>query len=136
LWTENKKQEKGQVFLLETIQSYLKELYDTEDDKLLPNMIKIGETTLKYYPNTVEILSTTSVALMLTKQYDKAIQYLKQAEQLNPKDYIVLNNIAQAYKLKGDKINAIKYYDLAAKYGDEQVQRQAKENIEKLKKVN
>jgi hypothetical protein len=53
--------------MLSAIQSYLKQLYDTEDDSLLTNMIQIGEGTLKYYPNTVEILSTTSVALLLTR---------------------------------------------------------------------
>jgi tetratricopeptide (TPR) repeat protein len=97
---------------LETIQTYLRELYDSEDDNLLPYMIQIGEATLNYYHNSVEILSTTSVALLLTKNYDKAIDYLKQAEALNPKDFIDLNNIAQGYKLKGDKVNSIKYYKL------------------------
>ena len=42
------------------------------------------------------------------------------AKKINPKDYIVLSNIAQAYKLKGDKNNAIKYYELTVKYGDKQ----------------
>jgi len=134
LWTENKRQEDGENFMLETIQSYLKQLYDTEDDNLLPNMIQIGEATLKYYHSNVEILSTTSVALMLTKNYDKAIEYLKRAEKLNPKDFIVLNNIAQAYKLKGDKANAVKYYELTEKYGDEQAKEQARQNIKDLKK--
>jgi tetratricopeptide (TPR) repeat protein len=133
-WTENKRQEDGENFMLETIQSYLKQLYDTEDDNLLPDMIQIGEATLKYYHSNVEILSTTSVALMLTKNYDKAIEYLKQAEKLNPKDFIVLNNIAQGYKLKGDTANAIKYYELTEKYGDEQAKEQARQNIKDLKK--
>ena len=132
LWTENKKQEDGENFMLATIQEYLKALYDTEDDNLLPNMIQIGDATLKYYAH-IEILSTTAVALMLTKNYDKAIGYLKQAEKLNPRDFIVLNNIAQGYKLKGDKANAIKYYELTAKYGDEQAKEDAKRNIKELK---
>lgn len=134
LWTENKKQEDGEHFMLETIQSYLKQLYDTEDDNLLSNMIQIGEPTLKYYNSNVEILSTTSVALMLTKNYDKAIDYLKQAEKINPKDFIVLNNMAQAYKLKGDKAKAIKYYELTKKFGDEQAKQQARQNIKDLNK--
>ncbi|MEO6832527.1 MAG: hypothetical protein ABI378_08795 [Chitinophagaceae bacterium] len=134
LWTENKKQDDGENFMLETIQSYLKQLYDTEDDSLIPNMIQIGETTLKYYKTNVEILSSTAVALMLTKKYNKALEYLMKAEKLNPKDFIVLNNIAQDYKLKGDKPNAIKYYELTEKYGDEQAKQQARQNIQALKK--
>lgn len=133
LWTENKKQENGESSLLDSIQSYLKQLYDTEDDNLLLNMIQIGEATLKIYKSNVEILSTTSVALLLTKNYDKAIEYLKQAENINPKDFIVLNNIAQGYKLKGDKANAIKYYELTEKYGDERAKLQARRNINELR---
>lgn len=134
LWTENKKQENGEAFFLESMQSFLKELYDTEDDNLLPNMVQIGEATLKYYKSNVEILSTTSVALLLLKKFDKAIDYLKQAEKINPKDFIVLNNIAQAYKLKEDKVNAIKYYELTEKYGDESAKKQARDIIKELKK--
>lgn len=134
LWTENKKKEDAEESMLGTIQSYLTQLYETEDDKLLSNMIKIGETTLKYYHSNVEILSTTSVALLLTKNYDKAIGYLKEAEKLNPKDFIVLNNIAQGYKLKGDKVNAIKYYELTKKFGDDKAKKQALQNIKELKK--
>ncbi len=133
LWTGNKKQEDGEKFMLGAIQEYLKGLYDTEDDNLLPTMIEIGDATIKYYKNSVEIFSTTAVALMLMKNYDKAIDYLKQAEKLNPKDFIVLNNIAHGYKLKGDKANAIKYYELMEKYGDEQAKEDAKRNIKELK---
>lgn len=133
LWTENKKLGDAENFVLGSIQTYLKQLYDTEDDNLLENMKQIGDITLKYYPNNIEILSTTAVANMLTKNYDKAIAYLKQAEKLNPKDFIVLNNIAQGYKLKGDKENAIKYYELTEKYGDEQAKQQARKNIKELK---
>jgi len=133
LWTESKKLDDAENFMLGSIQSYLKQLYDTENDGLLENIKQIGDLTIKYYPNCVEVLSTTSVAYMLTKNYDKAIEYLKQAEKVNPKDFIVLANIAEGYKRKGDKENAIKYCELVIKYGDEQAKQQAKETIKKLK---
>jgi tetratricopeptide (TPR) repeat protein len=133
LWTNNQKKEDGEHFMLETIQHYLKELYDTENDSLLENIRQIGEVTIKYYPNNIEILSTTAVANMLTKNYDLAIGYLKRAEKLNPKDFIVLNNLASGYKLKGDTANAIKYFELTAKYGDEEAKQSARRNIRELK---
>jgi Flp pilus assembly protein TadD len=71
---------------------------------------------------------------MLQKQYDKGLAPLLKAEKLNTKDHIVLSNIAQAYKLKGDKKNAIKYYELTIKYGDEQAVDYAKSQLEELKK--
>jgi len=55
------------------------------------------------------------------------------AEKINPKDFMVLNNLAQAYKLKGNKPNAIKYWELTEKYGDEQAKRQAKESLQTLR---
>jgi len=36
IWSDNKKLEHGKRFMLETVQTYLKELYDTENDSLLP----------------------------------------------------------------------------------------------------
>jgi len=132
-WTDNKKLDSAERFMLESIQTYLKQMYDTQNDNLLENMKRIGEVAIKYYPNNVEILSTTAVANTLTKNYDVALVYLNQAEKINPKDFIVLNNIAQCYKLKGDKSNAIKYYVLTEKYGDDDAKEQARRNIKELK---
>ena len=134
LWTENKKLDNAEKYMLDGIHGYLKQLYDTEDDNLLENMKRIGDFTLQYYQNSIEVLTSTAIAHLLTKNYDKAIGYLKQAEKLNPKDTIVLNNIAHGYKLKGDKENAIKYYELMEKYGDEETKQAAKKYIKELKK--
>jgi tetratricopeptide (TPR) repeat protein len=132
LWSGNKKLDHGEHFMLETVQTYLKELYDTQNDSLLDNIKRIGGIAIGYYPNNVEILSTTAVANMLTGNYDTAIVYLKQAEKINPKDFIVLNNLAHGYKLMGDKVNAIKYYELTEKYGDDEAKEQARKIIKEL----
>jgi tetratricopeptide (TPR) repeat protein len=115
--------------MLSTVQSYLKQLYDTDDDHLLENIIKIGDTVLKHYPNNIEILSTTAVANLLTKHFDKAIAYLKRAEQLDPKDFIVLNNIAKAYDMTGDKSQAINYYELTEKDGTPKLKNMQKKKL-------
>lgn len=133
-WTGNKPADNPRKLLLSCIQDYLVQIYNTENDDLLDNMVRIGEATLKHYKDNVEILTTTSTAFLLKKNYDKALEYLKQAEKLNPKDGIVLNNIAHCYKLKGDKTNAIKYYELTEQYGDEEGKAMARENIKQLKK--
>lgn len=132
-WWGNTAMEDGEDALLGNVQSYLAQLYNTEDDSLLVNMVEIGELALAHYPKNIEILSTTAVALLLLNNYEKAIDYLKMAEQINPEDYIVLNNIAQAYKLMGDKDNAIKYYELTAQYGDDQAKYESQQNISRLK---
>jgi tetratricopeptide (TPR) repeat protein len=133
-WTRNKKLDDGRKFMLETIQQYLHELYDTENDSLLPLMCRIGDATIRHYPDKVEILSTTAVAYTLLKNYDQAITYLQMAHKLDPKDFIVLNNLAHAYQLKGDKPNAITYYELSEKYGDAEAKQQAKKMLQTLRR--
>lgn len=133
-WEDSKPLDSPQYFFLKSLQDYQVQLYETEKDELLDNMGRIAETILKYYPDHIESLSNLSVVYMLQKQYDKGLAPLLKAEKLNPKDYIVLSNIAQAYKLKGDKTNAIKYYELTIKYGDEQAIEYAQGQIEQLKK--
>ncbi len=131
LWTENKPETKD--MLIGTVHAYMKQLYNTEEDSLLSNIIRLGEATLRYHPKETEILSLTAISLLLTNNFDKAIEYLKIAEKENPKDIIVLNNLAQGFKMKGDKENAIKYYELIIRHGDQEAQARAKKAIEDLK---
>lgn len=133
-WGDSKPLDEPKEFMLSSIQNYQLQLYNTENDNLLDNMKRIAETVLKYYPDHVESLSNLSIVYMLQKQYDKALEPLLKAEKLNSKDYIVLSNIAQAYKLKGDNKNAIKYYELTLKYGDDQAKKYAQGQIDELKK--
>jgi tetratricopeptide (TPR) repeat protein len=132
-WADSKPLDDPKEFMLSSIQNYQIQLYNTENDDLLDNMKRIAETVLKYYPDHIESLSNLSIVYMLQKQYDKALEPLLKAEKLNPKDYIVLSNIAQAYKLKGDTKNAIKYYELTMKHGDEQAKKYAQGQIDELK---
>jgi tetratricopeptide (TPR) repeat protein len=133
-WADSKALEDPKEFMLSSIQSYQIQLYNTENDSLLNNMKRIAETVLKYYPDHIESLSNLSIVHILQKQYDKGLEYLLKAEKLNPEDYIVLGNIAQAYKLKEDKKSAIKYYELTAKYGGDDAKKFAQEQIDELNK--
>ena len=133
-WTNNKSREDGKAFFLTSLQTYQMQLYNTEDDALLVNMRDIANEVLKYYPDHVESLSNLSITYLLTKEYDKGLEVLLKAEKINPKDTIVLANIAHGYKLKGDKKTSIAYYEKMAKYGDEETKSYAQSQIEKLKK--
>ncbi|HRZ42944.1 MAG TPA: tetratricopeptide repeat protein [Bacteroidales bacterium] len=133
-WSDSKPLNDPKNFMLNSIQDYQIQLYDTENDDLLDNMKRIAETVLKYYPDHIESLSNLSVVLMLQNQYDKALEQLLKAEKINPEDYIVLSNIAQAYNLKGDTKNAIKYYELTIKHGDEHTRQYAIEQVKELEK--
>ena len=132
LWSENEKLEGGEKEFLLSIQDYNNQIYDTNDDSLLKYMKQINEEVLKYYPNHVESLSNLSIVSLISKNYDEALSYLLKAEKLAPEDYIVLNNIAFAYKLKNDKTNAIKYYNLVKKFGTEEAKTKAENELKKL----
>jgi len=133
-WTNSEKKENGKDFFLSSLQDYQLDLYNTGDDKLLINMRRIAKEILKFYPNHIESLSNLSITYLLTGEYDKGIEPLLKAEKLDPKDVIVLSNIAQGYKLKGDKEMAIKYYEKVIEHGDERAVTFAKQQIEGLKK--
>jgi len=85
-----------------SIQSYQLRLYNTGNDDLLENMREIANEVLKHYPNHIPSLSNISISYLLTGKFDKAIETLLKAEKINPKDFIVLSNIAHGYNLKGD----------------------------------
>ncbi|MFI1770233.1 tetratricopeptide repeat protein [Thalassobellus citreus] len=132
-WTNHEKYDGEEKEFLLDIQNYQLQLYNTGNDDLLKNMREIANTVLKFYPNHIESLSNISITYLLTGEYDKGIESLLRAENINPKDYIVLGNIAQGYKLKGDKEKAIEYYKKTAEYGDESAKKYAEQQITELK---
>ncbi len=134
VWKDDKPLDKPKEFLLSNIQTYQIQLYNTNNDDLLLNMKRIAEAVLNLYPDHIESLSNLSIVYMLQKNYDEALTVLLKAEKLNTKDHIVLNNIAHAYKQKGDKKNAVKYYELSMKYGDDEQKVFAQKQIADLKK--
>jgi tetratricopeptide (TPR) repeat protein len=131
-WADNKKVEDPEKFFLGTIQDYVVQLYNAGDDQL-DRMRTIAQTVLKYYPKHVESLSNLAITYGLQGDYDKALQSLLQAEKLMPRDVIVLNNIATMYERKGDKLNAIKYFELTAKLGDKEIKDEAVKKLKALK---
>ena len=135
-WTNNEKKEEGKEFFLSSLQSYQLTLYNTNNDNLLTNMRTIANEILKHYPDHIESLSNLSITYLLTGQYDKGIEPLLRAEEINPKDAIVLSNIAHGYKLKGDITKSIAYYEKTIKYADERTAAFARQMIEELKSID
>lgn len=133
-WTNNEPKEDGDEFFLSSIQRYQSYLYETGNDSLLTNMRTIAEEILKYYPNDVEALSNLSITYLLTGAYDEGINTLLKAEKINPKDGIILGNIAQGYKLKGDIKRSISYYEKMLKLDDPASVSFATQQIEALKR--
>lgn len=133
-WTNDTNKDDGKEFMLSSIQSYQIQLYNTERDDLLVNMREIALTILKHYPDHIESLSNLSITYFLIGEFEKGIEALFKAEKINPKDAIVLSNIANGYKQIGNKAKSIEYYEKTISYGDENIIAFAKKQIEELKK--
>lgn len=133
-WTNNAKKEDGKLFMLSSIQSYQLQLYNTERDDLLPNMQEIALAILKYYPDHVESLSNLSITYYIAGDFKKGLEALLKAEKIDPKDTIVLSNIAHGYLKTGNKSKAIEYYEKTLLYGDENTKDFAGKKLAELKK--
>jgi tetratricopeptide (TPR) repeat protein len=131
-WTNNKKLDDPEQFMLGTIQEYVVQLYN-EGDEQLGRMRRIAQAVLKYYPKHVESLSNLAVTYGIEGEYDKALEVLLNAEKVMPKDAIVLGNIATMYERKGDRSNAIRYFELSAKHGDQNTKQEAARKLKELK---
>jgi tetratricopeptide (TPR) repeat protein len=132
LWTNNELKPNGKDFLLTGIQDYQLELYNSQNDSLLLKMREIAEVILSIFPDHIVSLSNISITYLLLGNYDKGIEVLLEAEKIEPKDAVVLGNIAQGYKLKGDKIKAKEYFEKILEFADEQTKNYVKQQIELL----
>jgi len=132
IWTNNKPRKGGEKDFLLDIQNYQLDLYNTGNDSLLLNMRQIASEILKLYPKHVESLTNISITYLVLNEPDNAIKYLFMALEVNPKDIVVLGNLAHAYNLNGEKNKSIEYYKLIIKYGNKQDIDYAKDQIEKI----
>lgn len=132
-WTDNKPVDRPKEFMLDAEQQYITQLYQAGNNQL-DNMKAVAEAVLRYYPDDVENLSNLAITYIIKKEYVNALPLLLKAEKITPTDGIVLNNIAFCYDAKGDKPNAIKYYKLTDKYGDQRAKTTAEEKLKELDK--
>lgn len=134
VWIDNDPPKEPKKFMLSSIQEYIVQLSETGNSKLLEDVKRISEAVLKYYPDNIEFLLDLSSVYIVKKDYDKALQQLLKAEKFEPTNSVVLSNIAEVYKRKGDNANAIIYYEKVMKYGDDATKADAKKKLDELKK--
>ena len=133
LWLNSEKLEDGEAFFLSTVQAYSKQIWDTGDDELLKHIREISEKVLEIYPDYLESINSLATTYLITDDFDQAIKLLKQAEKIDPSDFIVLQNIAYAYQLQGKKEMAIEYYQKVIEFAPQGTTQFAEEQLRKLK---
>lgn len=134
LWVGDQPVPEGNEVMFGSVQDYIGQMFDTEEDSLGEEIMMISQSILSHYPDNIENLSNLSVAYMLQNNYTEALKPLLYAETLQPRDPIVLVNIAWCYKQGGDKANAIKYYERVIAINEPDTAAFAEEMIKELSK--
>ena len=83
-----------------------------DNASLYKNIIRISEEMLKNYPKHVQSRLNLSTIYIMQKEYDKSLEALLKAVEVENENPILLYNLAYVYNLKGDKENAKKYYEI------------------------
>jgi tetratricopeptide (TPR) repeat protein len=131
IYTDDKKLDNPKEFFKGIIQGYCNELFNLNPPRF--ELIKsISQKMITYFPQDVEYYSNIGSCYAMQKDYKKGLEYFLKANKLNPKDVIVLNNIAYSYEQMKDNNNAITYYDLIGKYGNEYDKKFSKQKIDEL----
>ena len=106
-------------------------LFSKNDSTLFKDILRISDEMMKYYPRHNQSRIASSTVYIAQKKFDKSIETLSKAVQIEPANPIVLFNLAYVYNIIEDKANAKKYYELTIKYCDEE-QGNLKEEAKKL----
>ncbi|MCB0401814.1 MAG: tetratricopeptide repeat protein [Flavobacteriales bacterium] len=134
IWTKNQSLEDGVNFFMTSMQDYMMQLYFSKHDSTSVYMRAISAKILEVFPEDVKFLSNMAISYMLEEDYKSGLPYLLHAEQVDPSDFIIMNNIATAYKELKETDKAIEYYQKLEKSGDERAQEYARKELEELQK--
>lgn len=133
LWKDGKAVADPKGFMLSTIQDYVNQLYNN-DDNYAVHIRAIADAVLQYYPDHVESLANMALTYVTEEKYDEVLVYLLRAEKLAPTDVVVLNNIATCYDRQRKVEQAVTYYEKVEKYGGEYEKADAAANLQRLRK--
>ena len=111
-------------------------LLNENDASLHKDIIQISDEMLKFYPKHIQSRLNKSTIYLMQNEYDKSIEVLLKAVEIDEKNPIVLFNLAHAYGLKGDMANTKRYYELTVTYAegkDEKLKDAAQRQLNALK---
>jgi tetratricopeptide (TPR) repeat protein len=135
LWSFNENlSENPKDFMLSNIQAYLNELFQDESESSDSIIVCVSDKLVELYPECIYGYNNLGAMNYFKNNHDKALNYFLKAEKIDPKDILVLSNIAQLSKLKNDISGAEKYYRKIILLGNEQYKSWAEEQIKLLNK--
>ena len=133
LWANNEKLADAEQAMLSTIQDYIIE-YTYSDDSLIYDYIEnVSNAILSIYPEHIVSMSNLGIVYSQKKEFEKSLEVLLKAHNLDPNDLVVISNIAKTYEDINDLPNALKYYKLLKKIGTKDAKAFAAQKIKSLK---
>lgn len=132
LYHDGEKLDDAFTFMIDSIQGRLYNFINMGDRAADKYVIEISEKIIELYPDVVYPYNNIAVVYYYQNNYEEAIKYFKLAEEKNPLDTVVINNIAYLSQVIGDKETSLQYYEKLNKYGDEIDKELAEQKIKEL----
>ncbi len=130
LWSFSKPlQENPYEFILENVQSRVLALFNSDFPEKNIFIDKISKSMVEHFPQSTYGYTNLGYLNINTENYNKSIEYLLKAYNLDSKDIIVIANLARAYSLNKEVSKAKKYYNLMIKIGSIQDEQYAKKQL-------
>jgi tetratricopeptide (TPR) repeat protein len=111
-------------------------LFAQKDSTLYKDIIRISEVMHANFPKDYQCLLSLSMVYFTQKKYDKSLEVLLKAKDLEPNNAVLMYNLAQVYREKGDKDNLRRYLELTVRMAtqkEEKLSQAAKKQLNELK---
>ena len=95
-----------------SVQDFQEKLFTENNAALYKDIIRISNEIIKINPKHTQSYLNISTIYITQKEYDKSLDALKKALDLDSKNSVILYNMAYVYNIKGDKGNAKKHFEL------------------------
>lgn len=134
LWSDNKKLDDGRNFLLGNIQDYYNKWFGEKSKESLLAVETLSREQIATFPDHSWAYANLATAIGMQNKSEDTLPYLKKAVELDPEDLVNVNNLANYYRLRGNKELAKKYYKIIADSSDRQYSDYGKKRLEELEK--
>ena len=125
-WTGGTELDHPKDFMLESIQGFTAELIRL---MRFDYARKISEEMIRLYPDVPYSYNNLAVIAYREGNDSRAIELFRKAEKINPKDNLVINNIARMYDHMNNSKQALVYYKKLALSNDADLREYAEERI-------
>lgn len=108
-------------------------MFGNISDNPMQGILTVREIAQKN-PNNIYAQMILGLGGKKSGQYDKAIERFKNILQKEPKNLEAIFQLGECYELKGDKINAVKWYEMGKSLiNNPEIQKQIDKRIKELK---